>query len=303
MRLVILGGTGFIGRHLCQALGHLGLPATVLSYRPDHEFLAQHAPGIRAFELETEEARDTLAAAETIIHLGHLSRPASNVRAEGMEIGQNVEPAVRLFSDLAARRPGVRVLYASTGGQIYGPGHASPIPETAPARPTTPYALGKHLIEQSLLYFAGKGQLRATILRLGNPVGRWQLGGRHGFVSAAVQGTLRGEPLVLFGDGDNMRDYFDADELGAFLARLSCDPETPDGVFNVGSGVGLTERQVLAEVEATLGTAPVIEAHPARGFDLPYAVLDAGRARAELGWAPRQGLPEMIGKLAAAVGT
>lgn len=301
MGLVILGGTGFIGRHLCQALAAAEAPATVLSFRPDHGFLAAHAPGLRAFELETEEARAALGAADTVIHLGHLSRPASNPDAEEMEIGQNVEPAVRLFADLAARRPGARVLYVSSGGQIYGPGHASPIPETAPAQPTTPYALGKHLIEQALLYFAGKGQVRATILRLANPVGSWQLGGRHGFVSAAVQQTLRGAPLTLYGAGGNMRDYFDADELGAFLARLARDPEAPDGLFNLGSGIGLTERDVLAEVAATLGRTPTIETRPARGFDLPYAVLDTARARGALGWAPRLRLDATIRKLAAAL--
>ncbi len=297
MSVVILGGTGFLGRHLCQALAGRAARCTVVSHSPDYTFLAEHAPQIVAVELNTAESREALGDADTIVHFGHTSRPASNFDAEVMEISQNVEPAVKLFSDLARENPGVRVIYASTGGQIYGNGRREPISEAIPARPVTPYALGKHLIEQSLKHFADRDLLRALVLRLANPVGRWQLGGRQGFVSAAVTSAVSGKPLTVFGRGENLRDYFDAREFSDFLADLILGPSCPDGIFNIGTGNGMTEYDVLRHVEETLDRQIDIVERPPRPFDLDYSVLDITKART-IGWSPRVTLGETIKNLA-----
>ena len=299
MGLVIVGGTGFLGRHICEAAAARGVGATIVSSRPDHRFLAGLSGDFTGAELGSDEAQAALDGADVVIHTAHRSRPSAN--AESAEIRENVEAATELFTRLAERRPGARVIYVSSGGQIYGGGHTAPIPETAPAAPETPYALGKHLIEQTLFYFARKGRLRATILRAANPVGRWQLGGRHGLVSAVVQMTLEDRPVTLFGAGENVRDYFDADDFGAFLADLAIG-DAPEGVFNIGSGVGLTERQIIDAVSAALGQAPKLETRPARGFDLPYAVLDTSKAERELGWRAATPLDATIRELAAALG-
>jgi UDP-glucose 4-epimerase len=300
-RIVVLGGTGFIGRHLCEALEYRRVPAVILAQRFHSAFLEVHAPRLIGYELGTAEARAELARAEVVIHLRHMSRPASNPEAEAVELAENLLPAVQLFSDLAHENPRVHVIYASSGGQIYGPGHKCPIPETATACPPTPYALGKYLIEQCLRYFADKSRLKVTILRIANPVGRWQLGGRHGLVSAAVASAVTGKPLVLYGAGDNVRDYFDARDLADLLVGMAVD-RAEEGVFNIGSGVGWTEREVLALASEVLGREISVEHRPARPFDMPYAVLDVSAASQALAWSPRYRLAATVGDLAAFIG-
>ncbi len=296
--VVVLGGTGFIGRHLCEALHSHQADATVISHRPDVRFLKQYAPSLRSAELGTVEAAAALESARVILHLGYLSRPWSNPEAENTEVDENVLPVIRLVSHLGGTNKGVRLIYASSGGQIYGPGHRSPISESSDPRPATPYALGKHLIEQSLLYFSRQEKIRATILRIANPVGRWQLLSMHGFVAAAVAGALSAAPVTLFGPGLNVRDYFDVRDLTALLVRLSLERDVPEGIFNVGSGSGWTERQILALVMKVVGREIEVRELPSRPFDMPYAVLDVTRAREALAWSPRYELSETIEVLA-----
>ncbi|MEL6794280.1 MAG: NAD-dependent epimerase/dehydratase family protein, partial [Pseudomonadota bacterium] len=284
MRLVLIGGTGFLGRHCCVALSDAAIQATTISFRPDHRFLAEHAPTIAGAEVGSAEAEAALAEADVVIHLGSLSRPASNQSAEAAEISQNVDPALRLFAAIAAGGKTPHVIYASSGGQIYGPDHAAPIHETAPCLPVTPYGLGKQLIEDSLRYYERRGDVTATILRLSNPAGRWQIGGKHGFISAAVTQALRGEPLTLFGEGGNVRDYFDADAFAAFVVDLVSRDEIPSGTFNIGSGVGRTEREIIDIVEDVTGERIAIDQKDGRPFDFPYAVLNCDHAERALGW-------------------
>lgn len=297
MNVTVFGGTGFLGRHVCECLSRRGISATAISRAPDVDFLKRHAPTVTGLKLGSEEANDALRATDTLLHFAHVSRPGSAPHAEQSEIEKNIAPLVDLLHLVASDRPGVRVVYMSTGGQIYGPGHRKPIPETAPPSPTTPYALGKHLIEQTLDYYGRVGRIRPLVLRLANPVGRWQLESGHGFVSAAVTRTLRGEPITIFGPGRNARDYFDADDFASFLVDVAQNPELPDGVFNIGTGIGLTEYDVLQRVEAELKAAPVISHAPARSFDLDYAVLNAERAASLLGWAPTTALETTILRL------
>jgi UDP-glucose 4-epimerase len=286
MSVVVLGGTGFIGRHVCEILNERGLRAAVLSHRPSSEFLALHAPRLEAYEVGTAEAHDALARAQSIIHLAHMSRPSSNLNAEPIEIEENVLPTTRILSEIAQVNPGIRVIYASSGGQIYGLGHQAPISEGATPNPSTPYALGKHLIERCLSYFAGKGHLRTTILRIGNPVGRWQLGGRHGFVSAAVYNAVHDKRVTIYGAGNNARDYFDARDLARLMVSLAVGHIVADGVFNIGSGRGMTEAEVVDVVGDVLGLDIGVDYQPARQFDLPYSVLDISLAQEKLDWEP-----------------
>lgn len=295
--VVILGGTGFLGRHLCEAFARAGLGATIISHHPDFKFVEGLGSRLRALELGTAEAFEALESADCILHFGHQSRPASNQNAEVLEITQNVEPALQLLSRVAAagRRP--RLVYASSGGQIYGGGHTRPVTEDGPERPVTPYALGKQMVENALRYHARNGNLKVSIFRLANPVGTWQFGGRHGFVSAAVEATMSGRDLTLFGPGKNVRDYFDAEEFGDFIAERVNDDRLGSGIYNIGRGQGFTEREVLDFVGAVVGRAPGVIEKPARGFDLPYSVLSIEKAHRDLGWAPEVDLTTTIAKL------
>lgn len=301
--VVLVGGTGFIGRHICEAFHLRGIAAASVSYAPDLQFLSRFAPSIAAYEAMSSDAWRVLADAEVVIYLAHRSRPSSHLGESYVEIESNVVESVRFVEELVGINPSVQLIYASSGGQVYGRrASATPALETEDPQPCTPYGLGKHLVEQSLLYLARVHGISLAVLRMANPVGRWQLRGTHGFVSAAVRAVCARSPLVIYGTGENRRDYFDADDLGAFVCDLCGDPSRRGtGVFNIGSGVGHTENEVLGMIQQVLGSRVSVEFRAARDFDLPYAVLNVTKAEAELGWRPTTSLPSTIRKLEAAM--
>jgi UDP-glucose 4-epimerase len=296
LTICVFGGTGFIGRHLCQELHAKGIGACVVSRNPDRQFLSIYAPSVTALTIDGPELPMALESATVLVYLASSSRPASNPLDPSHELDQAAQAAA-LMTKLRAINPNCHVVFASSGGQIYGRGYDSPIPETTPPSPPTAYALGKLLVENMLAFFAQTDQLGVTVLRIANPVGHWQFDKGHGLVAAAIRSISLRQRLTIFGDGRNMRDYFDVEQLAQLLARFDDPSFRPHGVFNIGSGHGMTERDVIAVLEALTGRQLDVAFAPARPFDLRYAVLDVDRARAQLGWNPEVDLSKTVFKI------
>lgn len=223
-KVCIFGGTGFLGRHLCEHLHRLSIDAVVTSVAPDREFISHSAPSIKIVELTDPTLWDHVAKATMVVYLGARSRPGTNWNVPDYEISQNVVPTTKMIGRVIEANPSCHIVYASSGGQIYGDGHVAPIRESAVTSPPTAYALGKQLVEHSLDFYARTHGTSITVLRIANPVGRWQIGRRHGFFTAAVQAALSQTELSIYGDGCNQRDYFDADDLAALLCTLAQNP-------------------------------------------------------------------------------
>lgn len=293
--IVLVGGTGFLGRHICDALIRRGKSAIAVSRRRSGEFETHYGNRIKTASIEAGELDAAVEAASHVIYLAHATRPGTSAADLASEVGTNTRAAAHFIDRLAALNPACPVTYISSGGQIYGRTYSAPIPETSAPQPSTVYGLGKRLIEE-LFLFAARGRIGPVrILRLANPVGRWQWGSGHGLVSAVARAALEGEPVTVFGDGGNQRDYFDADEFADFLCESG--PPNDTGVFNIGAGRGLTERDVIAEVEAALQKRIDVRRAPARPFDVRYSVLDTSLARDALGWRPQTPLRATIAKL------
>jgi nucleoside-diphosphate-sugar epimerase len=121
----------------------------------------------------------------------------------------------------------------------------------------------------------------------------------QGIVSAAIRAAQTGSSLTLFGGGLQVRDFFDADDLAAAIAAAGVDSREA-GVWNVGSGVGTCVIDVIRLVEEATGRPIEISMLPGREIDVPYAVLDCGRAEADLGWMATFELRESIARIVAA---
>ena len=150
-------------------------------------------------------------------------------------------------------------------------------------------------------FYATSRDARTTTFRLGNPIGRWQLNTSHGLVSAAVRAAMTNQDLTIFGTGDNQRDYFDVDDLAKFLVSYATDANAKSGTYNIGSGIGLTEKDIIAAVEQATDRTIQLNYAAKRSFDLEFAVLDIGKAKADLNWSPQTSLEESIKKIAASL--
>lgn len=296
--VILYGGTGFIGRHICEQAYHQKTNIAVISRKPDTEFLASLDADIPSACVNTKEADGLLSKASTVVYLANSSKPGTSSKNLAEILTDDLHSLTLFTEKLYTLQPKCKLIYLSSGGQIYGPAHTSPIPELSQEKPTTPYALSKHLNEVFLSYFTAKHNLPVLILRLANPIGHWQIGTSHGFVSAAIQAAMTRKTLTIFGEGENSRDYFDVEDFAKLIFDISSRSDFPQGTFNIGSGIARTENDIVREIETELGLSLHINRKKKRNFDLPYAVLDVSRAERVLNWHPQTPINKSIRKIA-----
>jgi UDP-glucose 4-epimerase len=286
LRAVVTGGAGFIGSHVVEALLARGDEVHVL----DDLSTGKRENVPPTAELHVADVRDPDAVfdavrPEAVLHLAAQADVRVSVERPGFDAEVNVLGTVRVLE--AARRHGAQVVFASTGGAIYGECHG-PAPEEAPRRPLAPYGASKLCGEE---YLATYNRLHATShvsLRFGNVYGPRQEPHGEAGVVAIFMGLLRdgGTPRI-FGDGSQTRDYVYARDVArAVLAALG----QAGGVFNVGTGVETSVLELYDTVQAVaeVGREPAFES-PRLG-ELQRSVLDVSRAGRELGWHPEHSL-------------
>lgn len=257
--------------------------------------LLAHEAFIPAAEFGGEAGRVHLRKARAIIYLAATSTVATFADRPWSELDENVAPLMQLASRIIRENPECRLIFASSGGTIYGRDHGiAPIAEDQSCHPISPYGLGKLMAEQSLQFFARTEGLDFRILRVSNPVGRFSRSTTQGLVGVAMNAVASGKPITLFGDGSNVRDLVDADDVADALIMASSDSVWPGAIWNIGSGVGISNREVLDLVGRIAGKPVPVQLAPARPQDVPAIVLDCRKAGRELGWRPMRSLEQSV---------
>lgn len=301
-RCLVLGGRGFIGSHLVDALLAHGHVVRCFD-RPHVAPLADAHMSVPNFELyegdlasETDVA-EALAGCDVCFHLISTTLPKSSNADPVFDVESNVLGTVRLLTH-AVKSGLKKVIFVSSGGTVYGVPMQIPIPETHPTDPVCSYGICKLAIEKYLALFKLLHGLDYTVLRLANPYGeRQRTHASQGAVAVFLGKVLRNEPVEIWGDGSVVRDYIHiADVVNALLAALERSPN--EHVFNIGSGRGHSLNEVLDVIEAVTGRVAVRRYLPGRVFDVPVSVLAIERAQRSLDWSPRisfdQGLAKFV---------
>ncbi|MDX2144503.1 MAG: NAD-dependent epimerase/dehydratase family protein [Rhodospirillaceae bacterium] len=287
---LVLGGKGFIGSHLVDALLAKGHAVRVLD-RPhlaplnDKATLAKVDWRDGDFTSESDVAA-ALEGCNVVFHLVSTTLPKSSNADPVFDIETNVMGTLRMLQH--AVRLGVKkVVFASSGGTVYGIPRALPIDESHPTDPISSYGIGKLAIEKYLHLYRQLHGLDTTVLRLSNPYGeRQRTKASQGAVAIFLGRVLRGETIDIWGDGSATRDYiYIGDVAEAMLAAMTTS--SSEHLFNIGSGVGLTLNDVLDAIEKATGLKSKRNYAEARAFDVPANVLAIARANQHLDWAPR----------------
>lgn len=294
--LVLYGGSGFIGRHICEASNRQNIELGVIS-RSYKTLSFRKLSKIKTAKIGTPASRLLLKKASTIIYLANSSKPSSVYKSMTDIVSEDLKVITSFMEELQSINTVCSFIYLSSGGQVYGPTHHNLISEKNNVNPVTSYALSKCLNENILQYFSAIHDRNITILRLANPVGHWQFGTSHGLVTAAITSALNGEALKIYGKGKNARDYFDVDEFSDFICRLHLAKKIPSGTFNIGSEISNTELDVISAIKDTLNLSLKVDFAPPRSFDFPYAVLDSSKAKKELGWKSNLSIDQIIYKV------
>lgn len=296
--VLVVGGNGFLGSQLVDRLAADGHHVAVFDRfsTPSPRFATPSIRAIRGELGDVAALRQAMRGAEEVYHLVSPTNPATAATDPAADARDSVPLSVGLLS--AAVDAGVgRVVFASSGGTVYGDQLVAAFSETDLPTPISPYAVGKLAVEGYLRYFQRTHGLDTIALRIGNPYGHRQEGARgQGFIAIALHAIAQGRPVTVFGDGSMVRDYIHVDDVAVTIAAMTGKPHRHE-VYNVGSGTGIAVGELLEIIERVVGRRFDVEHAPVPPSFVQRSVLDVTRVVEEFGTVPAVTLEDGIGEV------
>lgn len=298
-RVLVTGGAGFIGSHVADAYLERGHEVWVVddlssgrrSNVPEGAELVEmdiRDPDVRNLFREVRFDIVNHHAAQIDVRVS-VADPAKDASINLMGLLNITEAAVEVGTE--------RVVFVSSGGVVYGEPDEIPTPESAPKLPLSPYGVTKLGGEFYLNYYRVVRGLDYVALRYSNVYGpRQDPHGEAGVVAIFCNRLLSGEPLTVFGDGEQTRDYvYVKDVVAANMLASTADLADGEGLdavgYNVGTGVGTSVLRLAEVLEGIAGTDLPRKHEAARPGELRHSTLDASRLRGK-GWAPAHSLED-----------
>jgi len=237
--------------------------------------------------------REAIEGMETVFHFASTTLPKTSNDDPIYDVRSNIVDTIQLLE--ACVEAGVRkVVFPSSAGTVYGPPESVPISEDHPTNPISSYGIVKLAIEKYLRLFHHLHGLDYTVLRISNPYGPYQNpASQQGVMGVFLHRIRTGQPITIWGDGSVVRDYLYVSDLVDAL-EAAATRETPDKLFNIGSGFGTSLNDLIELMAAVVDEQVTVEYLSSRPLDVPASVLDITRARAQLGWSPSTDLVEGI---------
>lgn len=293
VHVLVLGGCGFIGSHIVDALLDRGIKVRVVDRSPEHYRQPLPKVDYRFFDFhDSEQLAQALADIDVVVHALSSTTPAPSNDAPIHDIENNLIGTVQLL-EMMRKRHIQRIVFLSSGGTVYGVPQTLPIHEEHALHPLCSYAAVKIAIENYLNIYAHLHGFRPTILRTANPYGaRQNPESGQGVIAAFAKRILQDQPITLWGDGSIVRDFFEVRDL-ACLCAMTIEQDCP-GTFNVGSGHGHSLNEIIDSIASITGHRADINRHPSRPFDIPEIYLDIDKAQRTFGWQPEISLESGI---------
>ena len=305
-RVLVTGGAGFIGSHIAEAYLAAGWEVVVLDdlSRGHQRNVPSGARFVRA-DIRSPEARKLLAEDGFTVLNHHAAQIDVRVSVDepALDASINVVGLANLLEGAGAG--GVkRVVFASSGGVVYGDPEVVPTPETAPKAPISPYGVSKLSGEYYLRALAALRGFEAVSMRYANVFGpRQDPKSEAGVVSIFVSRLLEKRPLTVFGNGLQTRDYVFVRDVAranvlASTAPVPAGTSIDDTAFNIATGRQTNVLELAELVGQVMGQKPVVETAAARPGELFRSSLDISKAGRVLGWKPQSGfddgLPQLV---------
>ncbi len=294
MRVLVTGGAGFIGSHVVDRLLAAGHAVDVVdNLSTGRRAQVNPAARLHVCDIRSRALDDAFAAArpEAVVHVAAQAAVSRSVADPLFDASVNVLGTLAILE--AARRARVgRAVFTSSGGAGYGDTDVLPTPEEHPTRPASPYGVAKIAGELYLDCWAGLTGGRALALRLANVYGpRQDPRGEAGVVAIFAARLVAGQECVVNGDGEQMRDYVYVEDVADAVARGIAYPDV-SGVLNIGTGVATSVNELHRRLGRIAGVTRAPRHGPARPGEQRRSVLDATRAKAQLGWTAATPLDE-----------
>ena len=283
-KCLVLGANGFIGSHLVDALVNAG--HQVRAFDRAGGTTKYKAQGVEAFYgnfLNISDLQSAVNGMDYVFHFISTTTPASAENDPLIDVETNIRMSIELF-DICAASNIKRLIFASTGGAIYGDqGNNDPRREVDLPLPVSPYAIGKLTIENYLRYFKIKRNLDSVVLRISNPYGERQaLHAKQGVIPIFIENLFENKPLTILGDGSMVRDYIYVKDVANIITKMFDQPAKYD-IYNVGSGIPVTVNEVVSAIKAVHPNDARIEHKEAPATFVHNVTLDVSRLQNEFG--------------------
>ena len=296
-RILVTGGAGFIGSHVADRLAAAGHDVAVVDNLSTgrREFVPAQA-NFYQYDINSPEAAELIRAwrPEALVHHAAQMNVRFSVADPVADARENILGSLNLLQ-AAAEAQVQRIIFASTGGAIYGDEAPIPARETDSPWPDSPYGIAKLAVEHYLRYYQQEYGLTTISLRYANVYGPRQNGlGEAGVVAIFIEKFLAAEQPIINGDGLQTRDFvYVADVVAANLLALDY-PRS--GTFNIGTGHETDILTIYLKLQE-LAHSPLGPVHgPAKPGEQRRSALDAGLARETLGWEPLVPLEEGLAR-------
>lgn len=282
-RVLLVGGNGFIGRHLAAELCRSSEVSVFDRPSPDPPRSVRFYPGDITSSYDLEEV---IAGHDTVVYLVHQTGTSPYLDPDMLAVVRNIE--LFLLTLESCKNRGVRkIVLFSSGGAVYGVPECMPIPECHPLAPISAYGICKAAMERYQEMFCRREGMQSLIVRPSNPYGVGQdYRRRQGVVAIFLHRILSGQSIEIWGDGSATKDYIHVKDLAeAVAALIACGA---DGIFNIGSGRGTSLSELVSIIESVAGCGKAdLRFVEARDTDVTRFVLDVSKLSATTGWRAR----------------
>lgn len=283
MKVLVIGGSGFIGSHVVDELLTSGHSVRVFDRRPE-----RYRPPLSGVDycfgdfVDRMALVEALSGVDAVYHLLSTTVPGTADLDPKTDVRDNLIGTINLLDSM--RRVGLsRILFLSSGGTVYGLPDTIPIKEAHALRPINSYGIVKASIEHYLEMYRRTRGLSPIVIRASNPFGPRQAhSGVQGVISTFLRRILAGQSLEIWGDGTVVRDYLEVGNLAELCVLAGTSDK--EGPYNAGSGRGLSINEVVEAVRNVTGLEFKVVYKPSRPIDVARSVLDCSRAKTDFGW-------------------
>ena len=299
--VLVTGGAGFIGSHVADRFLAEGWDVHIV----DNLITGKRAnlPAAATFhEMDIRESRTvalmTTLKPDVLVHLAAQMDVRKSVADPVFDAETNIVGSLNLLEAIRHHSPHTRVVFSSTGGAVYGDYTTPPNVETFPKNPESPYAVAKLAVENYLGYYGRIHGMQSVVLRYGNVYGpRQDPHGEAGVVAIFCGRMLNGEPLTIFGDGKQVRDYVFVGDVVDVTWRAATRELPAAGLldaraFNVGTGHPTDVLRLVSVLIGASGTSVPVLHLPERAGEQRTSFLDVHKAWEHLDWCPQVSLED-----------
>ena len=301
MKNCVIGGGGFIGKFLVDELLQSGRDILVLGRQPKPRYkLNEKAVYAKCDYADRSELIRHLKQCNEVIDLAYSTVPQTSFQDPIFDLQSNLPSSIGLLEEVSKLPQIQTLLFVSSGGTVYGDVQNLPITEETSNAPVSPYGITKLTVERYLLMYHKLRGLPSIIVRPSNAygIGQKPFTGQ-GFIATAMGMILSNQPVTIFGEHGTIRDYIHVRDIATGITA-ALNQGSKGQVYNIGSGVGRNNREVLEAINTistNSGYQLKIDVQPKRGFDVEANVLNFGKLLACSGWLPNvnfeDGLTEM----------